>query len=574
MKKYILFAFTFFALGSLQAQIQFTEAAAETGFDFTGRSYGTSLGDYDNDGDDDLYIARHKGSNNHSHLLLKCRANGSFVDVTEEVGLPYIGTPHQGMWGDMDNDGDLDLFVICRDEPNLLYRNDGGTFTDISAASGLNAYVRASKAGMVVDVNNDSYVDFYVANIYTDNELWMNNGDGTFTDETVERGVNDNQIAMGSTTFDYDNDGDQDLYLTHDGNQEYILFENDGNGYFTDVGEASGTNYAGQGMGVDVADINNDGWMDIYITNLSSNTLFINNGDKTFTDVSDESMTTDPGMGWGLAFTDIDNDGLRDIYMANDSYFSPNPNRLYHNMGEHVFEELAEGTPMESMLGGYGVSCGDFNNDGREDIFLANSGDNDANQLFRNDTQNDYNYVKIRLKGTTSNVAAIGTRVEVTAGGVLHIDDVTSGMSYSSSSSLVIHFGLGMADMIENLTVRFPSGEVMEFTDLAVNSTYTVTEGEELSTGIQAILPNSATWSVRPTLISDAATISLHLKEKSQTSLAVYDVAGQLIESVFVGELVTGNYDFTLNSNDLPKGILFVELWVNGIQETRKIVRQ
>jgi hypothetical protein len=573
MKKNLLLLLTLFTCCNLQAQIQYTDAAAEVGFDFTGRSYGVSLGDYDNDGDDDIYIARHKGANDHSHILLKCRANGSFSDVTEEVGLPYMGTPHQGMWGDMDNDGDLDLFVICRDEPNLLYRNDGGTFTDISVEAGINAYIRASKAGMVVDVNNDSYIDFYVANIYTDNELWINNGDGTFTDETIARGVNDNQIAMGSTTFDYDNDGDQDMYLTHDGNQEYILFENDGNGYFTDVGEASGTNYAGQGMGVDVADINNDGWMDIYITNLSSNTLFINNGDKTFTDVSDESMTTDPGMGWGLAFTDIDNDGLRDIYMANDSYFSPNPNRLYRNMGDHIFEELAEGTSLESMVGGYGVACGDFNNDGREDIFLANSGDNDANQLFRNDTQNDNNYVKIKLKGTTSNRSAIGARVEVTAGGVLHIDDVTSGMSYSSASSLVMHFGLGTVDMIENITVRFPAGELMEFTDLAVNTTYVVTEGEALSTAVQTISPEVVTWSVRPTLISDAASIGLHLKEKSKTSIAVYDVAGQLVDSVFEGELAKGNYDFTLRGEDLPKGILFVELWVNGMRETRKIIK-
>lgn len=573
MKKNILLLLTFFALQSLQAQIQYTEVAAEMGFDFKGRSYGTSLGDYDNDGDDDIYIARHKGANNHSHILLKCRANGSFLDVTEEVGLPYIGTPHQGMWGDMDNDGDLDLFVICRDEPNLLYRNDGGTFTDVSTASGLNAYIRASKAGMVVDVNNDGYVDFYVANIYTDNELWMNNGDGTFTDETIARGVNDNQIAMGSTTFDYDNDGDQDMYLTHDGNQEYILFENDGNGYFSDVGEISGTNYAGQGMGVDVGDVNNDGWMDIYITNLSSNTLFINNGDKTFTDVSDESMTTDPGMGWGLSFTDIDNDGLRDIYMANDSYFSPNPNKLYRNTGDNIFEELAEGTSMESMVGGYGVACADFNNDGREDIFLSNSGDNDANQLFRNDTQNDNTYVKIKVKGTTSNAAAIGARVEVTAGGVLHIDDVTSGMSYSSASSLVMHFGLGTADVIENITVRFPGGEVMEFTDLAVNTTYNITEGEAISTAVQTILPEMATWSVRPTLVSDAAYIGLSLKEKSKTFIAVYDVAGQLVHTVFEGELTSGNYNYTLRGEDLPKGILFVELWINGMRETRKIIK-
>lgn len=574
MKKSLLFLFIFLVGYNLQAQMQYTEMASEVGFDILGRSYGMSLGDYDNDGDDDIYIARHKGSDNHSHVLLECRADGTFTDVTEEVSLPYIGTPHQGLWGDMDNDGDLDLFVICRDETNLLYRNDGGTFTNISAASGLDAYIRSSKAAMLVDVNNDSHLDFYVANLYTDNELWMNNGDGTFTDETIARGVNDNQIAMGSTTFDYDNDGDQDMYLTHDGNQAYILFENNGNGYFTNVGAASGTDYEGQGMGVDVGDINNDGWLDIYITNLSYNTLFVNNGDKTFTDVSVESTTTDPGMGWGLSFTDIDNDGLRDIYMANDSYFSPNPNKLYHNVGDNIFTEIGAGTSLESMFGGYGVTCADFNNDGREDIFLANSRDNDANQLFLNETQNENNYVKIKVKGTTSNAAAIGARVEVIANGELHVDDVTSGNSYSSASSLTIHFGLGEAEMIESLTVRFPSGEVSIFTDLTANKTYIIEEAaEDISTAVQLILPAKATWSVRPTLVSSTAIISLQLKEKSEIALTVYDVTGKAINEVFSGGSTAGNYDFTLNANDLPKGILFVELVVNGVRETKKITR-
>ena len=560
MKKNLLFAFLFSSLSALTAQIQFTEAGAETGFGLLGRSYGISLGDYDNDGDDDIYVARHKGANDHSHVLLQCREGGNFVEVTEEVGLTYKGTPHQALWGDTDNDGDLDLFIICRDESSLLYRNNGGTFTDISTAAGINAYNRAGKAAIFFDADNDGFLDIYVANLYTDNELWMNNGDNTFTDETHLRGVNDNQIAMGSTAFDYDNDGDQDLYLTHDGNQEYILFENDGNGYFTDVGEASGTNYAGQGMGVDVADINNDGYMDIYITNLSANTLFVNNGDKTFTDVSDASGTTDPGMGWGAAFTDIDNDGLRDIYMANDSYFSPNPNRLYHNSGDNTFADITVEQGMESMFGGYGVACSDFNNDGREDIFLANSGDNDANQLFRNDTQNEFNYIKIKVKGTQSNAAAIGARVEVTADGILHIDDVTSGMSYSAASSLTMHFGLGTAQMIENLTVRFPSGEVAEFTDLEVNRTYVVTEDAELTTAVRDVSAAVTKFSVQPTLLNDAATVGLSLQEATDINLTVTDINGRILRTLFTGHAAEGSHNFSWSAAELPAGVYLVRL--------------
>lgn len=574
MKKNLLFGFFLsFSLLS-QAQIQYNDSAFQTGTDVLGRSYGVSLGDYDGDGDDDLYVARHKASTGDSHVLLQCRSSGVFVDITEDVGLTYIGTPHQGIWGDIDNDGDLDLYIICRDESNLLYRNEGGSFTDISTTAGINAYNRAAKAGMMADVNNDGLIDLYVANLYTDNELWINNGDGTFTDETLARGVNDNQIAMGSVFLDYDNDGDQDLYLTHDGNQPYILLENNGDGYFTDVSEASGTNYAGQGMGVDVADVNNDGWMDIYITNLSDNTLFVNNGDKTFADVSQESMTTDPGMGWGAAFTDIDNDGLRDIYMANDSYFSPNPNRLYRNTGDYIFEDVSEGTIMESMFGGYGVACGDFNNDGREDIFLANSGMNDANQLFVNSTQNDNNYVKVRLKGTTSNGAAIGGKVTLSVAGNTYADEVTAGMSYAASSSLTLHFGLGTAEMIDEMRVDFPGGESMTFTDLEVNRTYFITEGENITTNTDNLPTVVNTWSVIPNILSESTQINLDLKERADINLSLTDLRGQVVNNIYTGELDSGVQTFNLARKGLAAGIYFVHLSVNGNTSVKKLLIQ
>ncbi|RMD73627.1 MAG: VCBS repeat-containing protein, partial [Bacteroidetes bacterium] len=351
-----------FALGwSLAcAQPAFVDLATQAGIAATGQNYGIAIADYDGDGYDDLYVTRRDGPN----LLYHNLGNLQFEEVAGVAGVANAGVSSCAVWGDFDNDGWPDLLVTDRDADNVLYHNNGdGTFTDITAQAGV-AEGSKVRAALTADVNGDGWLDIYLARLGLENKLYLNNGDGTFTDYTAASGALDDQISMGAVFFDYDNDGDPDLYLTHDAHQPYILYQNDGTGHFTDVSAAAGVNYAGQGMGVCTGDINHDGWLDIYITNLSFNTLYLNNGDGTFTDISDAAGVTDPGMGWGCTFLDCDNDTWPDIYMANDSYFSPLPNVLYRNRGDLTFENISEGTPLASMFAGYAVAVADFDHNG------------------------------------------------------------------------------------------------------------------------------------------------------------------------------------------------------------------
>jgi len=266
--------------------------AAALGMELT-RTYGISVVDYNNDGLDDVYIAMRLGRNK----LFKNLGNGAFEEVSRQAFVDYYGEYIQACWADIDNDGFLDFYLGTGNyRPNLLFRNNGrGGFEEIGQAAGVQINDRTS-ANMLADVNNDGLVDLYLAIPHKPNYLFLNNGDLTFTDVTEASGAIDELIAMGSGFFDYDNDGDQDLYLSHDTDQANILYRNDGNGVFTDVSAVAGVDYVGQAMGVDFADFDHDGWQDIYITNLFENVLFRNNQDGTFSNVSEVQKVDDYGM--------------------------------------------------------------------------------------------------------------------------------------------------------------------------------------------------------------------------------------------------------------------------------------
>ena len=548
MKHFFTLLFLISIFSSTQAQALFTDIAPQAGVNSTGRTYGVAFGDYDSDGLDDIYVSRH----NLPNLLYRNLGNGTFEDKAADAGVDHVGTTTMSIWGDIDNDGDPDLYLGNRDEPNILYRNNGnGSFTDISASAGVNDRYR-TRSIMFSDINMDGYIDLYVANLLAPNFLYKNNGDNTFTDITVSSGTEDNQIAMGAMFFDYDNDGDPDLYLTHDANQRYILLRNNGDETFTDVSEVSNANYAGQGMGTDFGDINNDGFLDIYITNLNANTMLLNNGDGTFSDISEACGATDIGMGWGISWLDYDNDGLQDIYMVNDSYYSPMPNILYKNIGENSFEIVSENTPLMGMYGSYGTACSDVNNDGWVDIFLANAGLNDANQLFLNNNQNEANWIKIKAEGKNSNRSGIGTRVEVEAGGKLHIDEVTSGTGYASQNSFTLHFGLADAEIIDRITVKWPSGVVDIYENIAPNQGYTVTEGESIVNNVRdaALSENLVIAPLYPNPFSDQITIPIELKESLQIKLSVLNLMGQTVAEIASGKFEAGFHQFQWDGNN------------------------
>lgn len=574
--------FTLFIIGcvaSLQAQtLEFTDHSINAGFNNTGSNSGVAVADFDNDGFDDVYISVTLGKN----ILYHNQGNGTFVDVAASAGVDYGDQSNCSVWGDIDNDGYLDLYVTGYNIPNAMYLNNGdGTFTDITISSGT-GNADKTRSTMFADIDNDGDVDLYVANIYDQNVMYRNNGDNTFTDITLASGTWDYKVAMGSIFFDYDNDGDQDLYLTHDAYQSYIMYENDGNGNFTDVSVASNLDYSGQGMGVDIGDYNNDGYFDVYITNLGYNNLFRNNGDGTFTDVAQDVGVPDIGMGWGTFFFDFNNDGLADIYVINDSFFAPNDNVLYENTGQDTFNIVSVNTPLASPFSALGGATADIDNDGLVDIMVAIL-HGDGNQLFKNTYSGTNGWIKVKTEGTTSNRAGIGTRVEVYADGKMQTQEVIAGRGYSSANSLTQHFGIGQAATIDTLILRWQSGHVDKYYDVDTSKYFLAIEDSSFAEMV--IIPTSTIAyeipeikvKTAPNPFTDYIQFNLALTQRETVVLNIFDTQGKLVRQLTNQQFDAGTHQITWNGKmdngaDLPAGQYFYQLMTNKQISSGKII--
>lgn len=474
----------------LPAQPAFTEVSPAANLPARAGAESVSVTDYDNDGWEDIYVAFVNGPNE----LWRNEADGTFTEVAATAGITSGPTTRTktAVWGDFDNDGAADLYLGNLSGPDQLFRNNGdGTFTEETNSAGLGQAGHPLSVNLA-DVDRDGLLDIYVTNFLLENILYHNNGDGTFTDVTQSAGVPDTEESMGSLFFDYDLDGDADLYLVHDNYAPNILYRNNGDGTFTDVSNGSGANTESFGMGVDAADLNGDGWPDLYVTNLFYNYLLLNNGDGTFAEYSTFAGTGDNGMGWGTNLFDYNDDGHPDMYVCNDFGFSSYPNVLYRNNGNGTF--TAQITSITANTGkSYGTATLDFDHDGRLDLAVANRGAEEHWQLFRN-TGNDGNgeggnpdnndagsgnRIILQLEGTTSNRQAVGTTVRLTDNlGRVHTDEIHAGHGWTSQNSGSLHFGLGAAEVIVGGTITWPSGLVQEVAAMAGNGHYRVTEGQ------------------------------------------------------------------------------------------------
>ena len=432
--------------------------------------------DYDDDGDPDLYLANYGQANR----LLRNDGSGTFTDVTNGSG--PLGNPGNGTdaaWGDYDNDGDADLYVTNDGQANRLFRNEGdGTFTDATAVSGPVGDTGNSTDAAWGDYDSDGDLDLYVANYGQANRLFRNDGDGTFADVTGDSGpLGDTGNSNGVAWCDYDGDGDVDLYVVNYG-QANRLFRNEGDGTFTDATSVSGP-VGDTGNGTDAAwgDYDNDGDLDLYVANDGqANRLFRNGGNGTFTDVTDGSGPLgDPGNGTGAAWGDYDNDGDVDLYVTNDGQ----PNRLYQNDGDGTFTDATgESGPLGDPGSGTDASWGDYDSDGDLDLCLANDGE--PNRLFRNVVGAANSWLRVEVEGTTSNRGGIGAKVCVVA----HDARDVSRQVRELTDSGVAHFGLGAGTPVDSLIVTWPSGIRQLVPPPAPN---TVVAAEESDQPLQAL---------------------------------------------------------------------------------------
>ncbi len=494
-------------------------------------SGGVALFDYDNDGYLDIYLVNSltvdmvKSKQKTRSLLYHNNGDGTFSDVTDKAGVGDIGWGMGVAIGDYDNDGFDDIYVTCLG-PNHLLRNTGkGTFTDVTQSAGV-ADPRWSTGASFVDYDNDGKLDLFVSN-YVDfdvnnlpefgkgrscqfkgvpvqcgprglkgagDSLYHNNGDGTFTDVSKKAGVSDSDgyYGLGVICSDFDEDGLVDIYVANDSTPNF-LYHNNGDGTFKDIGFSSGMavneNGSEQGsMGVTLGDYDHDQRLDMFITNFDDdyNTLYHDDGKGSFTDVSYAAKVAEvslPYVGWGTQFFDYDNDGWVDLLVVNGHVYPQLPsyrqrNFVHHNNQDGTFTEVGTqlGAPFAEKRTGRGAAFGDIDNDGDVDVVINNL--DGPPLVLRNDGGNANNSVLIKTIGLKSNRDGVGARVKVVAGELTQIGEVHSGDSYLSQSDMRLHFGFAKATKIDLVEVHWPSGAVDKVTGVGVNGILSIKEGQ------------------------------------------------------------------------------------------------
>ena len=497
---------------------------------------GAAFIDYDSDGWQDIFLVngtRLQGfppDQSPTNHLYRNNGDGTFNDVTRRAGLARTGWGQSVAVGDYDNDGNIDLFISYYGK-NALYRNQGnGTFTEVAEKAGVaNNRTRWGSGSAFLDYDRDGHLDLFVAS-YIDfdpktaplpetgpclykgvmvacgppgltggvNMLFRNNGNGTFTDVSEKSGVTkaNGTYGLGVLVVDFNNDNWPDVYVAND-SAPAALYRNNQNGTFTDIGIEAGCAFSidgkpQAGMGVSAGDYDRDGWLDIFKTNFSgdTSTLYRNTGKGVFDDVTFVAGLgiNTRWLGWGCGFVDVDNNGWLDIFLVNGHVY-PEVEKLttesgyaqrkvlYRNLGNGRFEDISQkvGGAVIEPTPSRGCAFADYDNDGDIDILI-----NPVNafpQLLRNETSSQHNWIKVTTTGVKSNRNGIGARIKCLTDEGSQIDEVRSGGSYYSQNDLRVHFGLGKTSKVKRIEVRWPSGQVDTLSDVAANQSLIVKEG-------------------------------------------------------------------------------------------------
>ncbi len=587
---------------------------------------GVAFFDFDNDGWEDIYLT----GGNERDALYRNNGDGTFTEVGASAGLNITHSfgSHAVVTADFDRDGYRDVFLTTLNSwSNYLLRNNGdGTFTNITEEAGLSPYVAWSASVAVADYNLDGWPDIYVGNyVYNmaitydsvgqvngfahdcdENWLFVNNGDGTFTEVSDLLGVAaDTGCVLAVAWTDFDFDHDVDMLIANDFGEFIVpnqLLRNDHPGAFSDVSVSSNADVGMYGMGIAVGDYDHDQDLDYYVTNIGLNHLYINNGNGTFTDgtaaAGVEDILVKPGfftVGWGAAFVDLDNNTWHDLIVSNGHIPAApfirndieNPNRVFRNNANGTFTDIAEELGLDHPGVCRGLAYADYDKDGDIDLIFANiesyyTPEIDEILLYRNDLSGGGNWLGVKLEGVLANLDAFGAKVVIELpGGASWVDEVSGGNSHASQNSSILHFGMGTASAAEQLTVYWPGGREQILNDVPANQIITIVEdtsGFVQPTGLQG-LDQGLGLLVRPNPVVQETRITLELpSDDEQVLISVMDAQGRSLNLIYRGALPAGRSSFPWNAQDaagqrVSPGFYFIDVQLSdGKRFTERVV--
>ncbi|MEK7262909.1 MAG: FG-GAP-like repeat-containing protein [Bacteroidota bacterium] len=575
---FCLLLFIFF--NKATAQVTFTDVSATAGNGVgDGTARGISWTDFNNDKFPDLFVVTSGSSANKLYMNL---GNGTFTDVAANVGLNDMANTITCSWADIDNDDDLDVITSASSAPVRLWRNNresvtDTTFTSIESIAGI--LQESAQMPAWADFNNDGFVDCYtpVSNSATISDaLWKNNGDGTFTNVAEIAGVNHQGSGIIEQAIhwgDFDRDGDEDLFI---GNLQTsgpsFFHKNNGNGTFTEI--ASTLGFDGGGRGGQWLDFNNDGLWDFCFAPFAGGTnplpikLFKNLGNGTFENISANAGIVENTIAWGVSCADYNNDGFEDIFVSasgqNVSCI------IYKNNGDGTFTNATSETGIGTLQQLSGAWA-DFDDDGAMDLYTSGS-PSAGNHLFRNNGDSTKHWLKIKLRGSVSNRAGIGSQIEVRSGGLKMMREINSGSGYRSQNSLVAHFGLNDAILVDTMIVHWNSGRKDTLTNFYADQYLEIIERTDV--GIDEQNEEPLTLSLLqnyPNPFNPVTTLQFTISEQQFTTLKVYNIHGEEIATLVNEMKEPGNYYVQWNAESVAAGVYFCKLTSGKFSHVKKI---
>ncbi len=582
--KYIFLLTVFVtAIGNLSAQVTFTKVTSGAIINDGAYTEGVYWFDYNNDGLLDMFAANIVNQNN---ILFRNDGGGNFTRITTGALVNDGGFSYGASIGDYNNDGYPDIFVInggsSASQFNFFYTNNGdGTFTKVTAGTFVNE-IGNTWGSSSVDYDKDGKLDIYTANYNRNNFLYKGNGDGTFTKITTGAIVNDGGYSLNCGWVDYDNDGWQDVFVANanfGAGENNFLYKNNGDGTFTKITSGSIVTDGGNSTGASWGDYDNDGDLDLFVTNYfaENNFLYRNDGSGIFTKITAGEIVNDGGASVGSAWGDYDNDGDLDLFVSNDN---DQNEFLYNNNGNGTFTKVTTGDIVNSGGRSNGSVWGDYDLDGDLDLYVANGNQpvQQNNFLFRNNgTPN--NWLNIYCKGVISNRSAIGTRVIASAviNGVRvkQVREISGQTGYNAQNSLNVELGLGNASVIDTIIIKWPSGITDVYMNVAVNMFTTAVENQ----GIIGLNNNSVELPTEyklfqnyPNPFNPSTNIKFHLPKTGRVDLKIYDITGCEV-SVLVNEIKpAGIYTVTFDASSLTTGIYFCRIEAGEFKQTSKLM--